>query len=152
RPTGTFRHYVTTINGDCGIRTTGELACFNGTQIPQSGYKGHYTQLSVANQAIYAIDDAGVLHAPSFASFPEGKYIFVSANNGAAWGVREDGAVSCYAPGSTLLPPPDPVFVQVAMEYNSRTACGLRRDGTISCWAGQAGNYIYAPSPPDDRF
>ncbi len=139
RPTDTFKHYVTTIYGDCGIRTTGELACYNGTALPATGYAGKYVQLSVSNQAVYAIDDTGALHKPDFVPFPAGKYLYVSSNNGAACAVRDDGQVFCYGPAQDALPPPTDAFVQVAMDYNYRTACGLRSDGTILCWPGQTG-------------
>ena len=136
-PMGTFKHYVTTIYGDCGIRTTGELACFNGTTLPAGEYAGRYTQLSVANQKVFAIDESGVLHKPSFVPFPGGRYRFVAANNGAACAVAEDGYVVCFGPAQDVVAnPPWGPFVEVAMDYDYRSACGLHPDGAITCWSG----------------
>ena len=147
-PTGTFKHYVTTIYGDCGIRTTGELACFNGTTLPAADYAGRYTQLAVANQMVFAIDDSGALHKPSFASFPDGRYRFVAANNGAACALQENGYVYCFGPAQDVVTTPGwGPFVEVALDYNYRSACGLREDGTINCWSGRESGGGYQANP-----
>jgi hypothetical protein len=59
---------------------------------------------------------------------PAGKFKAISAGDGAACGLREDGSVACT--GYSKAPPPTGALVAVSA---GSVVCGLRAEGTIDC-------------------
>ena len=148
-PPATYASLSFSDYGSCALSQTGSPSCFGGVTLP-ADFVGRFTHIVTANYGVYGIDEAGGLHAPSFAlpAYPAGKYVHLVANNSASCAVRDDGSIFCF-PTENMLPPPSGAdFTQVATTYANKQGCALRRDGTLACWVGEPTQPPLSPAPP----
>lgn len=134
---GVFVDLAVSQESSCGVRDSGELACWGDRWgvVP----KGRFTKLSLSggHGCALAVDgsvqcwgtnDMGQLDAP------EGMFREVSASGSTSCAVTAEGSVRCWGDGGDLAVPPGK-FIKVF----AGALCGLRTDGEYVCWG------------PDDR-
>ena len=123
----------------CGLRTSGELACWGDNEYGQTNApEGSYTAVGVAvNSPISCgLRETGAIECwGDTAAFeddlPTGSYIAISAGFFHVCGLRENGELDCTHGRDTPAGP----FIAVSIGGTTAShACAIRESGELACW------------------
>ena len=138
----------------CGLRETGEVACW-GRDVPGqlTPSAGTFTRISAGVAHACGIRDTGTVACwghdwSGETTPPAGIFTQISAGMGHTCGIRNTGAVMCWGQNDEgQSAPPTGTFIQVSTGINH--TCGIRTTGDVACWGG---NEVGQLTPPAGTF
>ncbi len=152
---GTFDELTAGAFHTCGIKTTGELACWGGNssgQVSETPAGNDYIQIDAGFEHTCAVrsdhsvvcwgdDTFGQSNAPA------GLFVQVAAGNVHSCGLHTNGTIECWGLDGDLDESGDPIvtgtptdddFAQVVA--GGEHVCGRHDDGTVECWGSDFGS------------
>ena len=135
-PEGVFK----SVDGKCGIRADGTLACWGDPTVVSDAPQGTFESVSAAGYAACAIRADGTLacwgepSSPVVSDAPQGTFESVSATGYAACAIRADGALACWGEPSSPVVSDAPQGTFESVSATGYAACAIRADGTLACW------------------
>ena len=136
----------------CGIRSGGELVCWNDGTSTYRPPEGRFSVLDAGPEAVCGVrvDGEVVCWGPAALawSVPPGDFTSLSVGKRHACGLTSDGTVACWGDEQQeAMSAPGGEFV--AVDAGDGLSCGVRPGGTVECWGGDE---WWATSPPPGEF
>lgn len=133
----TFEQLSAGVTHTCGLRTSGDIACWGRDDRGQSAPPGGiFDQVAVGSHASCALADGRVTcWGGNLAEVPppETSFVQITGELETFCGLTADGAVSCWGDGALdLAEPPDEALVQI--DVASEVGCGVTTDARALCW------------------
>ena len=181
-PEGAFTAVSAGAHHTCGLRDTGEIACWGWNKMPtgwnaetqESEYantgqatppEGAFTAVSAGAYHTCGLRDTGeiacwgandgltatgYLYATGRTDAPDGRFTAVSASRTHTCAISGTGAITCWGSGPLGSPsdaPPGTFRAVSAGGAGSFHTCAIRESGEIACWGWN--NYGQATPPTD---
>jgi Regulator of chromosome condensation (RCC1) repeat len=139
----------------CGIRDSGELACW-GANAPGTALAGAgILDVAIVSDSVCVLQSdrtLGCWFGPNPATAPiPGAFDSVTggATGGNGCALRTDGKVLCWGDNPYRQAPPGPSTDDFkSISLSAQLGCGVRKDDTVACWGGYNTNI----QPPSGTF
>ena len=166
-PAGTFTAVSVGTSHSCGLRTSGEIACWGNDESGQTNApEGNFTAVSAGEEHTCGLRENGAIECwgdneygqvdtPTESGqqpYAGPRYTAVSAGAEHTCAIRESAAIECWGSNESWdeagqyvgqSDPPPGRFTAVSASWSSPLSCGLRESGAIECW-GNRGDEITA--------
>lgn len=149
-PGGAFTRVSSGLHGSCGIRDTGNIACWGiATGNPAMG--DGYIDIVVSGRYSCALRESGTLACWEFpsgqpaANPPAGSYTQFDLGDIHGCALRADRTIACWGQNfQNRATPPAGTFTHLAA--GSAHTCAVRDDATVACWGFNGNGQTSAPS------
>jgi hypothetical protein len=150
----TFTELHGTLTGMCGLRSDGQIRCWNDQDLAQDPPSGVFESFDTGGNQLCGIDASGGVHCfgadqNDVKSPPSSAFAAVSLSGAGACGLLLDGSIDCWGSIASWLPLPSGTFSDLSI--GASNVCAVALDHLVQC-RGTAVTDHGQSSPPPDTF
>lgn len=148
--TDTFEQISAGITHTCGVRTTGDIACWGRNDLGQSDAPGgRFDQVAAGSHATCALAEGAVTcwGALEGLRLPDTDYVQITGEFETFCGLTTGGRVRCWGEGALGLPAPPDIALE-RIDVASEVVCGATETDDALCWTARPD----WPEPPTGFF